>query len=152
MTIKLPVAADLLETDARPAWRIVDADGVVIPWGTVVAALNATGQIAPDAETVANAILDALEGAGFALWSAYTDWDGQETQRRPRPTRRPAPVTAETPMRLWTPTASGGYRLAYVEDGQPVGLMSDPDTDWTLVPAAPDDIYVHPAGARQYQG
>ena len=42
MTIKLPVAADLLETDARLAWRIVDADGVVIPWGTVVAALNAT--------------------------------------------------------------------------------------------------------------
>lgn len=34
---------------------------------------------------VANAILDALEGAGFALWSAYTDWDGQETQRRPLP-------------------------------------------------------------------
>ena len=42
MTIKLPVAADLLETDARLAWRIVDADGVVIPWVTVVAALNAT--------------------------------------------------------------------------------------------------------------
>lgn len=62
MTIKLPVAADLLETDARLAWRIVDADGVVIPWGTVVAALNATGQIAPDAETVANAILNVAKG------------------------------------------------------------------------------------------
>lgn len=81
MTIKLPVAADLLETDARLAWRIVDADGVVIPWGTVVAALNATGQIAPDAETVANAILDALEGAGFALWSAYTDDEGAAASR-----------------------------------------------------------------------
>jgi hypothetical protein len=97
----------------------------------------------------------------FAIWSLACFGAGMAAiiglgmmidKRRPRPTRRPAPVTAETPMRLWTPTASGGYRLAYVEDGQPVGLISDPDTDWTLVPAAPDDIYVHPAGARQYQG
>ena len=63
-----------------------------------------------------------------------------------------APVTAETAMRLSTPTASGGYRLAYVEDGQAIGILSDPDTDWTLVPAAPDDIYVVEAGATQYQG
>lgn len=75
MTIDLPVHVDLLETDARLAWRIVDADGVVIPWGTVVAALNATGQIAPDAETVANAILDALEQEGFATWGCYTGED-----------------------------------------------------------------------------
>lgn len=42
MTIDLPVHVDLLETDARLAWRIVDANGVTVPWGTVVAALNAT--------------------------------------------------------------------------------------------------------------
>jgi len=63
MTIKLPVAADLLETDARLAWRIVDADGVVIPWGTVVAALNATGQIAPDL----TALEQAVEAARASL-------------------------------------------------------------------------------------
>ena len=59
MTIKLPVAADLLETDARLAWRIVDADGVVIPWGTVVAALNA----APDLD----ALREAVEAARASL-------------------------------------------------------------------------------------
>ena len=40
MTIDLPVHVDLLETDARLAWRIVDANGVTVPWGTVAAALN----------------------------------------------------------------------------------------------------------------
>jgi hypothetical protein len=63
MTIKLPVAADLLETDARLAWRIVDADGVVIPWGTVVAALNATATPAPDL----TALEQAVEAARASL-------------------------------------------------------------------------------------
>lgn len=68
MTIKLPVAADLLETDARLAWRIVDADGVVIPWGTVVAALNAS-TAAPD--------LTALREARERSRSAQADMDGE---------------------------------------------------------------------------
>lgn len=97
----------------------------------------------------------------FAVWSLACVGAGMAAiiglgmmidKRRPRPTRRAAPVTAETAMRLWTPTASGGYRLAYVEDGQPVGLISDPDTEWTVVPARPRDIYIVEAGATQYQG
>lgn len=62
MTIDLPVHVDLLETDARLAWRIVDADGVVIPWGTVVAALNATAS-APDL----TALREAVEAARASL-------------------------------------------------------------------------------------
>lgn len=63
MTIDLPVHVDLLETDARLAWRIVDADGVVIPWGTVVAALNATAS-APDLTALREAARATLDWLG----------------------------------------------------------------------------------------
>lgn len=83
MTIKLPVAADLLETDARLAWRIVDADGVVIPWGTVVAALNAPPRTAGIRDTVYN-ILDALEEKGLATWCVLSDEDAEACRAEAR--------------------------------------------------------------------
>jgi hypothetical protein len=75
MTIKLPVAADLLETDARLAWRIVDADGVTVPWGTVVAALNATA--APDLrlalENVEAILAEACSSPYDEEWKLISD-------------------------------------------------------------------------------
>lgn len=76
MTIKLPVAADLLETDARLAWRIVDADGVTVPWGTVVAALNAS-TAAPDLrlalENVEAILAEACSSPYDEEWKLISD-------------------------------------------------------------------------------
>lgn len=83
MTIKLPVAADLLETDARLAWRIVDADGVVVPWGTVVAALNAPPRNADIGDAVCS-ILDALEEKGLATWGVLSDEDADALRAEAR--------------------------------------------------------------------
>ena len=70
MTIDLPVHVDLLETDARLAWRIVDANGVTVPWGTVAAALNTPPRnAAPD--------LTALREARERSRSAQADMDGE---------------------------------------------------------------------------
>lgn len=72
---------------------------------------------------------------------------------KPRPTRKTAPITEEEPhLYLWTPDASGDYRCFIVEDGQPINLGSEPDIEWTLVPARPHDIFVVEAGAPQHEG
>lgn len=83
MTIDLPVHVDLLETDARLAWRIVDADGVVIPWGTVVAALNTPPRNAGVSDVVNN-ILDALEEHGLATWGVLSDEDAEACRAEAR--------------------------------------------------------------------
>ena len=98
----------------------------------------------------------------FAVWSlacvgfgiAATFWVASKLAARDKhaPAPRPAPLTAETALRLWTPTASGGYRLTYVDDGQPVGLIANNKAEWTLVPAHPRNVYVSEVGETQYQG
>ena len=93
--------------------------------------------------------------AGLRRLRHRRDLLGSVETGRPRQARTgpaPAPITAETALRLWTPTASGGYRLTYVDDGQPVGLIANNKAEWTLVPAHPRNVYVSEVGETQYQG